>query len=109
MTPEEALRQFQQVTGLRVFAVLEPDGTAWWAKPETETEPPTFECTIGDRILHIDELASGITASQPLEHDFVPGGDDSAFGGRGTWCAVWINEGTPGEDQCGRPREQHGT
>lgn len=60
MTPEEALRQFQQVTGLRVFAVLDQDGTAWWAKPESET--PAFECTIGDRFLHIDELASTNTA-----------------------------------------------
>lgn len=57
MTPEEALRQFEQVTGLRVFAVLDQDGTAWWVKPETDT--PTFECTIGDRFLHIDELAPG--------------------------------------------------
>jgi hypothetical protein len=57
VTPEEALKQFQQVTGLRVFAVLDPDGTVWWAKEEAEAL--TFECTVGDRFLHIDELASG--------------------------------------------------
>jgi hypothetical protein len=56
VTPEEALRQFEQTTGLRVFAVLERDGTAWWAKTAAGT--PVFECTIGDRVLHIDELAS---------------------------------------------------
>lgn len=59
MTPEEALRQFQEATGLRVFAVLDRDGAAWWAKPEAGT--PVFECTIGDRFLHIDELASVVT------------------------------------------------
>lgn len=63
MTPEEALRQFQQTTGLQVFAVLDRDGTAWWAKGEAGT--PTFECTIGDRFLHIDELASGVTGPPP--------------------------------------------
>jgi hypothetical protein len=56
VTPEEALKQFQQVTGLRVFAVLDPDGTVWWAK--VDVEAPTFECTVGDRVLHVDELAS---------------------------------------------------
>jgi hypothetical protein len=59
VTPEEALKQFQQASGLRVFAVLDQEGTAWWAKGEAET--PTFECTIGDRVLHIDELAPGVT------------------------------------------------
>jgi hypothetical protein len=59
VTPEEALKQFQQVTGLRVFAVLDREGTAWWAKEEYETS--TFECAIGDRLLHIDELAPGVT------------------------------------------------
>lgn len=59
MTPEEALNQFQEATGLRVFAVLDPDGTVWWRKPETGT--PSFECTIGDRFLHVDELACGGT------------------------------------------------
>jgi hypothetical protein len=61
MTPEEALKRFEKVTGLRVFAVLDQDGTAWWAKQGFET--PTFECTIGDRFLHIDELATGVTGS----------------------------------------------
>jgi hypothetical protein len=60
VTPEQALKQFQQTTGLRVFAVLDGDGTVWWAKGQAET--PAFECTIGDRFLHIDELASGVTA-----------------------------------------------
>jgi hypothetical protein len=71
MTPEEALNQFQQVTGLRVFAVLDREGTAWWAKPETET--PTFECTIGDRFLHIDELATPNTGPYPPEQHAAAG------------------------------------
>lgn len=57
MTPAEALHQFETTTGLRVFAVLDRDGTAWWAKQETA--PASFECTVGDRVLHIDELAPG--------------------------------------------------
>ncbi|MGC4886750.1 RusA family crossover junction endodeoxyribonuclease [Micromonospora sp. DT227] len=39
-------------------------------------------------------------------HEFVPGGDDATFGGRGTWCAVWLGVGDEA-DQCGRPREAH--
>lgn len=55
MKPEEALRQFEEATGLRVFAVLDRDGVAWWTK--REAGPHVFECTVGDRALHIDELA----------------------------------------------------
>jgi hypothetical protein len=55
MTPEEALKQFEQVTGLRVAAVYDRDSDAlWWQLDDRRAG--VFECTIGDRTLHIDEL-----------------------------------------------------
>lgn len=56
--PAAALGRFEEATGLRVFAVLDRDGTVWWAKPGAGA--PVFECTVGDRVLHIDELAPGV-------------------------------------------------
>lgn len=35
-----------------------------------------------------------------MTHKFVPGGDDSTFGPRGTWCAAWLKFRS-GDDQCG--------
>lgn len=48
------------------------------------------------------------TLTDPPGHAFVAGGDDGAFGDRGTWCAVWgVRDGE--EDQCGLPPERHST
>jgi hypothetical protein len=37
-----------------VFAVVDRDGSVWWATPAAGA--PVFECSVGDRFLHIDEL-----------------------------------------------------
>ncbi len=58
MTPEEALRAFEQTTGLRVLAFhdrnRDSEGATWWRE---DGEEPIFRCYIGDRVMHIDELA----------------------------------------------------
>ena len=52
MTPLEALKQFEKTTGLKVAALMDEDTAVWWRDGAA-----TFECTVGDRHLHIDELA----------------------------------------------------
>ncbi len=55
MTPEQALAAFRDATGLSVAVVHDPVSDAlWWAEPD---RPDVFVCTVGDRTLHIDELA----------------------------------------------------
>jgi hypothetical protein len=54
ITPQEALEQFERTTGFRIHAATDADGTVWWRQP---SEQPMFECTIGDRCMHIDELS----------------------------------------------------
>jgi len=64
MTPEQALKQFEQATGLHVVAVHERDSDALWWQLDLG-RPAVFECTIGDRVMHIDELASGTNEKNP--------------------------------------------
>lgn len=55
MTPEEALALFEETTGLRIVAVHDPYSDAiWW---QEQDRPRVFECSVGDRVLHVDELA----------------------------------------------------
>jgi hypothetical protein len=51
--PGETLNTFEQTTGYRIHAITDTDGTIWWRTGA----PPLFECTIGDRCMHIDELS----------------------------------------------------
>lgn len=55
LTPQAALEQFERTTGYRIHAVTDAGGTVWWRQP---VEQPMFECTIGDRCMHIDELSA---------------------------------------------------
>ena len=55
VTAADALAAFQEATGLRVFAVYDRDSDAiWWAEDD---RPDVFACSVGDRVLHIDELS----------------------------------------------------
>jgi hypothetical protein len=44
------------VRGLKVVALQDSDGAVWFADDE---DPDIFSCLIGDRTMHIDELAGG--------------------------------------------------
>lgn len=43
---------------------------------------------------------------EPVDHDFVPGGDDEQLGAAGTWCAAWLGAGDDRE-RCVMPPEDH--
>lgn len=43
------------VRGLRVVALMDEHGAIWFNDPDLR--PDVFRCTVGDRTLHIDELA----------------------------------------------------
>lgn len=103
LTPQEALEQFERTTGFRIHAVTEPGGTMWWRRGER----PLFECTIGDRCMHIDELSApepygprnpqcpaedpaGLDCSGPAGHH----GDHANI--NGPWAPPPVQDGTDG-------------
>jgi hypothetical protein len=54
--PEALLDAFKRTTGLRVKSLQDRHGDIWWAEDD---KPDMFRCSVGDRVMHIDELADG--------------------------------------------------
>ncbi len=74
MTPQQAIEQFETLTGLTIHAVTDRDGVLWWRR---SGGPPVFECTVGDRHLHIDELSDPAYAAVPAD---LPADQQDAWG-----------------------------
>lgn len=52
--PSGELKRFEERTGMIVDVLRDKDHVQWWRK--APFEDGIFECTIGDRVMHIDEL-----------------------------------------------------
>lgn len=61
MIPNEALNYFEYETmPFKVFALVDENGVVWWRTDDGKGKwTDMFECSVGDRTLHINELIEG--------------------------------------------------